>query len=77
MQDILSGLTGLRMLVVDDANHLDQVNKNALLGMLMEIRQDYDTVIVMSTLGEVEPKNPGIDGLGMYLVEDGTVKQVY
>jgi len=77
MQDILSGLTGLRMLVVDDANHLDQVNKNALLGMLMEIRQDYDTVIVLSTLGEVEPKNPGIDGLGMYLVEDGTVKQVY
>jgi hypothetical protein len=34
-------------------------------------------VIVLSTLGEVEPKNPGIDGLGMYLVEDGTVKQVY
>ncbi|MFA5383968.1 MAG: AAA family ATPase [Eubacteriales bacterium] len=76
MQDILSGLTRLRLLVVDDANHLDQANKNALLGMMMQVRQDYDTVIVMSVLGEVEPKDPGIEGLGMYLVEDGTVKQI-
>ena len=76
MQDILSGLAGSRLLVVDDANHLDQANKNALLGMLMQVRQDYDTVIVMSVLGEVKPKDPGIEGLGLYLVEDGHVQEV-
>ena len=76
MQDILSGLARARLLVVDDANHLDQGNKNALLGMLMRVRQDYDTVIVLSVLGEVEPKNPGVEGLGLYLVEDGKVAKV-
>ena len=76
MQDVLAGLAGIRLLVIDDVNHLDQKNKNALMGMLLKVRDDYDTVMIFSALGEIEPKNPDIEGLGMYLVEDGKVVNI-
>jgi exonuclease SbcC len=74
MQDILNGLTGLGLLVVDDAETLDPQNKMALINMLLRIRGEYGTIIVLSALGETAPRNPGIPGLAMFLVEDGAVK---
>lgn len=74
MQDVLNGLTGLGLLVVDDAETLDPGNKMALINLLLQVRQEYGTIIVLSALGETVPRNPGIPGLAMWLVEDGTVK---
>ena len=76
IQDVLAGLAGLRLLVIDDINQLDQQNKNALMGLLLKIRQDYDTVLLFSALGEVTPKNPGISGVAVWLVENGRVGRV-
>jgi exonuclease SbcC len=74
MQDILNGLTGLGLMVIDDAETLDPQNKMALINMLLRIRGEYGTIIVLSALGETAPRNPGIPGLAMFLVEDGAVK---
>lgn len=76
LQDVLSGLTGLRLLVIDDCEILDPVNKSMLIGMLLQVRDDYDTIIILSALGETQPRHPGIPGLSMFLVEDGAVRQV-
>lgn len=76
VQDVLAGLAGLRLLVIDDVNHLDQENKNALIGMLLHISDDYDTILVMSALGDVEPQDPGIPGVAVWLVEEGTVRKL-
>ncbi|MGB9845873.1 MAG: AAA family ATPase [Desulfotomaculales bacterium] len=76
MQDILAGLAGARLLVIDDANHLDQRNKNALMGMLLKVREDYDTVMIFSALGEVPPRDPGIPGVAMWYVDGGHVARV-
>ena len=76
MQDVLAGLAGLRVLVVDDANHFDQQNKNALMRMLLKVREDYDTVMVFSALGEVAPRDPGIPGVAVWYVNDGQVSRV-
>ncbi|AEG14516.1 SMC domain protein [Desulfofundulus kuznetsovii DSM 6115] len=76
MQDILNGLTGLGLMVIDDAETLDPQNKMALVNMLLKIRSEYETIIVLSALGETVPRNPGIPGLAMFLVEDGTVRPI-
>jgi exonuclease SbcC len=76
LQDALNGLTGMRLMIIDAAEMLDPENKQLLIGMLLQIRDDYDTIIVISTLGETQLKNPGIPGLSVYLVEDGTVRLI-
>lgn len=76
MQDILAGLAGARLLVIDDLNHLDQRNKNALVGMLLKIREDYDTIMAFSALGEVAPRDPGIPGVAVWMVQEGQVARV-
>lgn len=76
LQDALNGLTGLRLMVIDDCEILDPENKQLLIGMLIQIKDAYDTIIVLSALGETVPRNPGIPGLSVYLVEDGSVRLI-
>ncbi len=76
LQDVLNQLTGLRFLVIDDANDLDAKAKAALVQTLLQIKDDYDTILVFSTLGETAPRNPGIPGLAMFEVNDGTVTPI-
>lgn len=76
LQDTLNGLTGLRLLVIDDCETLDPGNKGALVGLLLQVRDDYDTIIILSATGETEPRNPGIPGLSVFYVEDGAVRAI-
>lgn len=76
MADVLNGLTGLGLLIVDDAEMLDPANKMALISMLLKVREKYGTIIVLSAIGETQPRNPGVPGLAMWLVENGTVQPV-
>lgn len=76
LQDVLNSLTGLRLLVIDDCEILDPGNKSLLINLLLKIRDDYDTIIILSALGETAPRNPGIPGLSVFLVEDGAVRPV-
>ncbi|HOV79545.1 MAG TPA: AAA family ATPase [Bacillota bacterium] len=76
LQDVLNSLTGLRILVIDDCEILDPQNKGMLINLLLQIRDDYDTIIILSALGETQPRNPGIPGLSMFMVEDGAVQAI-
>ncbi len=76
LQDVLNGLTGLRLLVIDDCEVLDPGNKAALINLLLQVRDDYDTIIILSALGETQPRNPGIPGVSVFLVEDGAVRTI-
>jgi DNA repair exonuclease SbcCD ATPase subunit len=75
-QHILSGLTGLGLLVADEVNMLDPGNKSALMGLVLQLMPEYGTIIVLSALGETAPHNPGIEGLSMFMVEAGTVREL-
>lgn len=71
IQDVLNSLTGLRLLVVDGADILDVENRALMMNMLLEVREDYDTILVLSTLGDVAPADPGIPGVSVYVLQDG------
>jgi prefoldin subunit 5 len=76
LQDVLNSLTGLRLLVIDDCDTLDPVNKGMLINLLLQVRDDYDTIIILSALGETQPRNPGIPGLSMFMVENVAVRAI-
>jgi exonuclease SbcC len=76
MADVLNGLTGLGQRIVDDAETLDPQHNMALIGLLNQVRDEYGTIIVLSAIGETQPRDPGIPGLAMWLVENGAVRAV-
>jgi hypothetical protein len=43
--------------------------------MLMSISEDYSNILVLSTLGDITPVDPGVDGLSVYVLGDGEIKQ--
>lgn len=71
MQDVLAGLSGLGFLVIDGADILDTDNRALMMQMIMQMAPDYDTILVLSTLGDVEPVDPGVKGLSIYVLDDG------
>lgn len=76
IQDVLNGLTGLGILMVDEAQDFDPPNKSAFIALLMSLAPEYGTIIALSTLGETVPHNPGIEGLSMFMVETGIVTEI-
>ena len=40
------------------------------------VREDYDQILILSTVGENKPHDPGIDGLKTFWVENGKVKEL-
>ncbi|MCL5047055.1 MAG: AAA family ATPase [Actinobacteria bacterium] len=76
LQDAMAQLSGLRMMIVDDAEVLDVQNRGRLLDMLLATQEDYDTVIVIASRSEVEPAPPPFDGVAMFMCEEGTVRRL-
>lgn len=78
LQAILAKLSGLRFIMIDEADDLDPGNRAALVSLLRSllVAGVIDQAIVLSTLGDIAPKNPGIPGVGVYLVETGTVTRL-
>lgn len=75
LQDVLNSLTGLGIMVIDDAEALDPANKMALIQLLMSMTE-YDTIIVLAARSETIPTDPGIPGLALFSVEAGTVTRI-
>lgn len=75
MQDILAGLSGLGVMIIDGADILDVDNRALMTEMLMSISEDYSNILVLSTLGDITPVDPGVDGLSVYVLGDGEIKQ--
>lgn len=76
IQEALSNAAGLSFLAIDEADMLDQENRDLLTGWLLDLAEEYEQVLVFTTVGDVPPENPGIPGVKVYWVEDGKVKEL-
>lgn len=76
IQSALVDLAGIGLLIVDDADTLDLQNRQLLTGMLLAIRDNYSNVLVLSTIGEVAPRDPGIPWVGVFVVENGRARRM-
>jgi len=76
VSDALSAAAGLKFLAIDEADILEQDNRDLLAGMLLDLAGEYDQVMVFTTVGDVKPENPGIAGVKMFLVNEGAVKEI-
>lgn len=72
--EALAHASGLRLLVIDDVEILDVGNRGLLTSWLMERMADHDTIIVLSTAEDA--KDPGVEGVATYWVEDGKVERI-
>jgi head-tail adaptor len=54
-QYVLATLAGARLLMIDEADILDPVNRAQLIDFLLAVRQDFDTILVFATSNHVDP----------------------
>ena len=76
LQLALNELTGFGILVVDDAEALGPRDRVLLTQTLLAFREEFGTAIVLAVLGDVQPQDPGIPGVAVFEVADGTVSQI-
>ncbi|MDO7787894.1 AAA family ATPase [Desulforamulus aquiferis] len=76
ISDALSAKAGLNFLAIDEADMLDQENRDLLTGLLLDLAEEYDQVLVCTTVGDVQPQNPGFPGVKMFWVGDGRVQEM-
>lgn len=78
LQAILAKLSGIRFIMVDEADELDPDNRAALVQMIRGLLEAgvVDQAIILSTIGDIRPRDPGIPGVGVYLVEGGMVSRL-
>lgn len=76
VSEALSAAAGLRFLAIDEADMLDQENRNLLAGMVLDTADEFDQVLVCTTVGDVQPANPGLPGVQVFWVEEGVIKEI-
>lgn len=76
ISEALSTAACLKFLAIDEANILDQENRDLFAGMLLDTADEFDQVLVCATVGDVQPANPGIPGVKAFWVEEGTVREI-
>jgi DNA repair exonuclease SbcCD ATPase subunit len=76
LQAAIARMTGLNFLAVDEVDMLDQDNRDLLTGTLLGMLDRFDQVLLFCTVGDVQPQNPGLPGVKMFWVEDGTVGEL-
>jgi DNA repair exonuclease SbcCD ATPase subunit len=74
--EALSAAAGLKFLAIDEADMLEQDNRDLLAGMLLDTASEFDQVMVFTTVGEIQPENPGIPGVKMFQVNEGIVREI-
>lgn len=76
ISEALSAAVGIQFLAIDVADMLDQENRDLLAGMLLEVADEFDQVLVFTTVGDVQPENPALPGVKMFWVEEGAVHEL-
>jgi exonuclease SbcC len=76
ISEALSAAAGLKFLAIDEADILEQDNRDLLTGMLLDTAAEFDQVLVFTTVGDVNPDNPSIPGVKLFLVEEGAVREI-
>lgn len=76
IQEAISFLTGTRLLLIDEADQLDPDNRSFLIQSLYKIKDDYDTIMVFSTIGDKKVTPSPVDDVQMWRVDGGRVSQI-
>jgi len=76
LQSVLSKLTGLRFMLIDGLDILDQENRGFFFRFIQEVKSEFDSIFIFSTIGRYYPKNPGLPGIDFWIIEDGKVTKV-
>lgn len=76
IQEAMAHFSGARFFMIDRADMLDPDNRALLLSLLYQVRNDYDTVFVFSTVSEVTVKPSPVPEIQMWWVGDGKVEAV-
>jgi len=67
-------LAGERLLLIDEADILDPLNRAALTNFLLAVREDFDTIMVFATSSQAHP-SPYPD-IQVWWLEDGRIAPV-
>jgi hypothetical protein len=73
-QYVLAKLAGERLLLIDEADILDPLNRAALTDFLLSIMEDFDTIMVFATSSQAHP-SPYPD-IQVWWLEDGRIAPV-
>ncbi|TSA08025.1 MAG: hypothetical protein D4R73_09215 [Deltaproteobacteria bacterium] len=73
-QYVLATLAGARLLMIDEADILDPVNRAQLIDFLLAVRQDFDTVLVFATSDHADPSP--VPEIRVWWLENGHIEQV-
>ena len=73
-QFVLATLAGARLMLIDEADILDPVNRANLIDFLLAVRQDFDTILVFATSDHADPSP--IPDLAVWWISDGIVSPV-
>ncbi|MBA4397865.1 MAG: hypothetical protein C0394_10870 [Syntrophus sp. (in: bacteria)] len=76
MQAVLSELAGLRFMVIDGIDVLDQANRGFFFQFLRKVLPRFDQIIGFCTVGQQAPKNPGLPDVDFFILDDRQVKQI-
>jgi DNA repair exonuclease SbcCD ATPase subunit len=76
LQAVLSELAGLRFMIIDGIDILDQTNKGFFFDFLQKAAPQFDQIIGLGTIGQVAPRNPGIPGIDFFVLEDGKITRI-
>ena len=73
-QYVLAILAGARLLMIDEADILDPVNRAQLIDFLLAVRQDFDTILVFATSDHADPSP--VPEIQVWWLEEGDISPV-
>jgi len=76
LQAVLSELAGLRFMVIDGIDVLDQTNRGFFFQFLRKVLPRFDQIIGFCTTGQQAPKNPGLPEIDFFLLADRQLRQI-
>ena len=76
LQAVLSELAGLRFMVIDGIDVLDQTNRGFFFQFLRKALPHFDQIIGFCTTGQQAPKNPGLPEVDFFLLADRQLRQI-
>jgi len=76
LQAVLSELAGLRFMVIDGIDVLDQINRGFFFQFLRKVLPRFDQIIGFCTVGPNPPKNPGLPEVDFFIIEERQVRRI-
>lgn len=76
LQAVLSELAGLRFMVIDGIDVLDQTNRGFFFQFLRKVLPRFDQIIGFCTVGPNPPKNPGLPEMDFFIIEENQVRRI-